>query len=322
MNGNTHTIKRLITGLVLATALAALTVPSALAGSNSRYGPLNPWALKYFAPQTNTTTAVIDGRSPDTRDAAQAAQAGLLIAADGRSAVAGLAAGIFVSGGGASSRASHATSHSKATTHVTVTATDSKFTLSKRSAPIGTVIFTVTNKGKISHDFKIAGKKTPLLAPGHSATLRVTFSKKGRYPYLSTVSGQAAAGMKGVFSVAAAVAPTPTPAPTPPTPPRRPDTHRPAGRYGQHDGHRRNVRHLGQPRFVLSQKTIPSGMVTFVITNHCVDHCSFDLEGIKAGALLNPGQSETWTVALAPGSLPLPLRRAPDLMKGSFTVTP
>ena len=52
-------------------------------------------------------------------------------------AVAGVAAGIFVPGGGASSKASHATSHSTATTHVTVTATDSKFTLSKRSAPIG-----------------------------------------------------------------------------------------------------------------------------------------------------------------------------------------
>ena len=132
-------------------------------------------------------------------------------------AVAGLAAGIFVPGGGASPKASHATAHSKATTHVTVTATDSKFTLSRRSAPTGTVIFTVTNKGKISHDFKIAGKKTPLLSPGHSATLRVTFSKKGRYPYLSTVSGQASHGMKGVFSVVAAAAPTPTPAPAPTT---------------------------------------------------------------------------------------------------------
>ena len=79
------------------------------------------------------------------------------------------------------------------------------------------MIFAVTNKGKLSHDFKIAGKKTPLLSPGRSATLRVTFSKKGRYPYLSTVSGQASHGMKGVFSVVAAVAPTPTPAPTPTT---------------------------------------------------------------------------------------------------------
>jgi ABC-type sugar transport system substrate-binding protein len=85
MNGNSHTIKRLIIGLVLATALAALAIPSALAGNTSRYGPLDPWALKYFASHTTTTPAVIDGRSPDTRDAAQAAQASLLILADGRS---------------------------------------------------------------------------------------------------------------------------------------------------------------------------------------------------------------------------------------------
>ena len=138
-------------------------------------------------------------------------------------AMASLLAGIFVAGGGASSKTPHATSHSQATTHVTVTATDLKFTLSRRSVPTGTVIFTVTNKGKVSHDFKIAGKKTPLLAPGRSATLQVTFSKKGRYPYLSTVSGQASHGMKGVFSVVAAVAPTPTPTTTPPySPPTGP----------------------------------------------------------------------------------------------------
>ena len=221
-------------------------------------------------------------------------------------AVAGLAAGIFVPGGGASSKASHATAHSKATTRVTVTATDSKFTLSKRSAPTGTVIFTVTNKGKLSHDFKIAGKKTPLLSPGHSATLRVTFSKKGRYPYLSTVSGQASHGMKGVFSVvAAAVAPTATPTPT---------TTRPtdAGRYGQHDGHRRHVRRRPCPAsFTLSQTTIPSGMVTFVITNNCIGQCSFDLEGIKAGAILDHGPVGDVDGRAGPGHLPLPLRRDP-----------
>ena len=159
-------------------------------------------------------------------------------------AVAGLATAIFVPGGGASSKASHATSRSKATTHVTVTATDSKFRLSKRSVPIGTVVFTVTNKGKISHDFKIAGKKTPLLSPGHSARLRVTFSTKGRYPYLSTVSGQAAHGMKGVFSVAAA------PAPAPPPPPTTVGTASTTVTVEMNED-------LGQFRFVLSQKTIP-----------------------------------------------------------------
>jgi uncharacterized cupredoxin-like copper-binding protein len=53
----------------------------------------------------------------------------------------------------------------------------------------------------ISHDFKIAGKKTPLLAKGKSGTLRVTFAKAGRYAFLCTVPGHAAGGMKGILTV-------------------------------------------------------------------------------------------------------------------------
>jgi len=51
------------------------------------------------------------------------------------------------------------------------------------------------------HNFKIDGKKTPLLQPGKSAALVVTFKKPGKYSYLCTVPGHAAAGMKGVFTV-------------------------------------------------------------------------------------------------------------------------
>ena len=59
---------------------------------------------------------------------------------------------------------------------------------------------TGADKKKIAHDFKIKGKKTALLSPGKSATLKVVFPK-GKYPYLCTVPGHAAAGMKGVFTV-------------------------------------------------------------------------------------------------------------------------
>jgi uncharacterized cupredoxin-like copper-binding protein len=65
----------------------------------------------------------------------------------------------------------------------------------------GTVIFKVVDRGALSHDFKIHGKKTKLLSPGKSTTLRVVFKKAGRYPYLCTVPGHAAAGMKGVLRV-------------------------------------------------------------------------------------------------------------------------
>jgi uncharacterized cupredoxin-like copper-binding protein len=87
----------------------------------------------------------------------------------------------------------------KATT-VNVAASEFKFVLSKTSAPKGVVTFVVTNKGKIPHDFKINGKKTPMLAAGKKATLKVTFSKAGKFPYLCTVPGHAASGMKGTFT--------------------------------------------------------------------------------------------------------------------------
>jgi len=63
-------------------------------------------------------------------------------------------------------------------------------------------------------------------------------------------------------------------------------------------------------------------MVTFVITSKCLGSCSFDLEGVHAGSGLQPGESETWTVALAPGTYRYHCDFFPEGMKGTFTVTP
>ena len=89
------------------------------------------------------------------------------------------------------------TSAATATT-VRVTAKEYKFILSRKSARRGKTIFKIVNKGKIKHDFKIAGKKTPMLRPGKTTSLTVTL-KKGRFKYVCTVPGHAAAGMKGTF---------------------------------------------------------------------------------------------------------------------------
>lgn len=89
-------------------------------------------------------------------------------------------------------------------TKVTVTAgkpAELRFTLASKSVTKGAVTFAVTNRGKLKHDFKIAGKKTPLLSPGKSATLKVTFNKAGRFAFLCTVPGHAAGGMKGTLTV-------------------------------------------------------------------------------------------------------------------------
>jgi uncharacterized cupredoxin-like copper-binding protein len=88
-------------------------------------------------------------------------------------------------------------------TTVTVTAgkpTEFAFKLSQKKVPRGIVIFKVTNAGTIPHDFKISGRKTRLLQPGKSDTLRVVLTK-GPKQYICTVTGHAAAGMKGTLVV-------------------------------------------------------------------------------------------------------------------------
>ena len=76
------------------------------------------------------------------------------------------------------------------------------FRLKQKSiAKPGKVTFAFKNVGHVAHDFRINGKTTPLLQPGKATTLAVSFKKKGRYTYLCTVPGHAAAGMKGVFVV-------------------------------------------------------------------------------------------------------------------------
>jgi uncharacterized cupredoxin-like copper-binding protein len=94
-------------------------------------------------------------------------------------------------------------SSSSAATTVTVTLgkpSEFKITLSKKTIAKGVTTFKVTNKGGVSHDFKIAGKKTPSLKTGKAATLKATL-KASKYTYLCTLPGHAAAGMKCTLTV-------------------------------------------------------------------------------------------------------------------------
>jgi peptidoglycan/xylan/chitin deacetylase (PgdA/CDA1 family)/uncharacterized cupredoxin-like copper-binding protein len=92
------------------------------------------------------------------------------------------------------------TSVAIAGTPVNVVAKEFRFRLSTKSARHGLVVFKVVNKGKLAHNFKIAGKKTKLLQHNQKATLKVML-RKGTYRYLCTAPGHAAAGMRGVFKV-------------------------------------------------------------------------------------------------------------------------
>jgi uncharacterized cupredoxin-like copper-binding protein len=83
---------------------------------------------------------------------------------------------------------------------VGVTGKEFRFTLTTKTVRHGKVTFKFTNKGRLKHDFKIAGKKTPIIRPGKSASLTVTL-KRGTYTYICTVAGHATAGMKGKLKV-------------------------------------------------------------------------------------------------------------------------
>jgi uncharacterized cupredoxin-like copper-binding protein len=99
------------------------------------------------------------------------------------------------------SAAAHATHRAALVTTIKVTAMDIKFKLSAKTAKRGVVVFKLKNTGALTHDFSIKGRTTRKLSHGQSATLRVTFLRKGHYPYKCTVDGHAAAGMKGVFTI-------------------------------------------------------------------------------------------------------------------------
>jgi uncharacterized cupredoxin-like copper-binding protein len=98
----------------------------------------------------------------------------------------------------ASARATH---RAALVTTIKVTAKNFKFILSTKTAKRGVVIFKVTNTASIQHDFSIKGRTTKKLSHGQTATLRVTFLRKGHYPYKCTVDGHASLGMKGVFTI-------------------------------------------------------------------------------------------------------------------------
>ena len=127
------------------------------------------------------------------------------------------------------------------------------FKLSKFSSlPAGSITFNVTNMGVAYHDFKICttptssaaknscvGKATGVLHHGQKATLTLVL-KNGKYEYLCTVVGHAAAGMKGLIGVGVkvaapvpvVVAKTTTTTPTRTTTPTPTTTTTPAGGGG------------------------------------------------------------------------------------------
>jgi uncharacterized cupredoxin-like copper-binding protein len=235
-------------------------------------------------------------------------------------ALAALATCGVLAGASLASSGKATTKHASQVTTIKVVAKEWSFSLSKRSVPVGTTVaFKVTNKGKIGHNFVIAGKKTKLLNPGQSQTITVKFAKKGKFKFLCSVTGHARLGMTGTFGVGVSGGGGGTTTTTTTTS----QTTTTAGNVGTAQT---TVQvNMIDYQFQLSQSTIPSGKVTFVIKNSGNDVHNFDLNGVKSGTILSPGQTETWTVSLAPGQylytcdVPFHVDRG---MTGTIQITP
>ena len=159
-----------------------------------------------------------------------------------------------------------------ATTTVAVTAgkpSEFKFTLSKTTVPTGTVVFRITNRGQVSHDLKIAGKRSAVLTTGKATTLRAAFAKAGKYAYLCTLPGHAAAGMKGVLTVKAAA---PVVAVT-------------AGKPSEF-------------KYTLSKTIVPKGPIAFKVTNKGKLAHDFKIAGKKT-VKLAAGKTATLRLTIA-----------------------
>jgi mono/diheme cytochrome c family protein len=99
--------------------------------------------------------------------------------------------------------------HGSTSTSVTVTITDTKITLSKKTAPVGTVKFVIRNRGKLTHNLRIGGKTSKAISRGKSTTLTVAFKTAKSWAYLSTLPHGHTKGLNGVFKVVAPAPSTP-----------------------------------------------------------------------------------------------------------------
>ena len=164
------------------------------------------------------------------------------------------------------------------TTVVLVTLGDATIRLAPSSVTAGSVVFRVVNKGRTPRDFEVAGRRTPSVAPGKSASLKVELAKRP-YRYVSRGAGQAAplTGFVGVLA---------------------PCTHPTASTVNV-------TMTLGQ--ISLSHTTLPCGSVTFLVTNGQTagDNHQFSLaiSTLVSGGVfaprLRPGQTARMTVNLS-----------------------
>jgi hypothetical protein len=96
----------------------------------------------------------------------------------------------------------HATSKATLmTTTIRVSTHNARFVLSSRSAPLGVVIFKISNPSVFAHDFSINGRTSKPITTGQHTTLRVTFRRTGHYEYRDSLPHHAQWGERGGFAI-------------------------------------------------------------------------------------------------------------------------
>jgi uncharacterized cupredoxin-like copper-binding protein len=134
--------------------------------------------------------------------------------------------------------------------------------------------------------------------------LKVVFKKKGKFGYLCTVKGHAAVGMKGTFGVG--VTPprvTTTQTTTTATTTTATTTTTPVTCTSPTSTVNVSmVEYAFIVNGVRNGGSVPAGCIQFNIKNDGQVVHNFNIVGVKAGALLSNGASETWNVQLTPGT--------------------
>ncbi|MBV8394764.1 MAG: hypothetical protein JO064_00710, partial [Actinobacteria bacterium] len=185
-----------------------------------------------------------------------------------------------------------------------------------------TVVFKVTNRGKVPHTFEVCtsvttsvkanackGKVTTSLKPGHSQSLTVKFTKKGKYEFLCTVPGHAQLGMKGLIGVGVAAPPAPKPTTTvvtsttttTATTTTTTATTTTAAKPCTNPQTTTFTANMFDFGFSGVPASAPCGTLVVTETNTGQADHNIDFNG-QAGGIISPGQSQTFKVNLTPGS--------------------
>jgi len=209
-----------------------------------------------------------------------------------------------------------------AVTTVTVTLgkpSEFAFTLSKKDLiPVGKVMFKVTNKGVIDHNFKVCkalftakalanacagavGGMTKNLKKGQSQTITVTL-KKGKYEFLCTLSGHAAGGMKGLMGIGVKLtaADLKTVASANPS---NPVNNTPEAQAGQcaSPTNTQITATMFDYYFTGVPASIRCGNVTIVAPNQGMDEHNFAIQGKTPGEVVHEGVTANQTLFLGIG---------------------